>query len=572
MRLWPSNKLLRHPWSDPVLLVGVILAVYYPAFYCGIHPIDDPGIIAYFSASPSLSSILLPGSSFYYRPILEFSFYLDNWLWGMEPRTMHLENILLHCANSLLVYFLARRILVRRDNETLLIPLLAALLFALNPVNVEAVTWIAGRTDPLLALFVLSASYYWLNLLEKPRCQDLSAVLLLFAAALLTKESALAFAAVVILSALSWPGDATKRQRLKAVGIMIAPVLLLVILAVVFRSGTSGLGRLLSTMNFHVAQGAWGALIALGFYVRKLIVPWPLNFAIFTVHPMYGLLGAALFPILWLLYRRIRFSGVLFISALLLITPAMLVAIKQITWTPFAERYLYLPTAFFALGLVGIAETLKRRHLVALQVFIVLLVCGFGLGSFQRNLLWQDKLLFFQDAVAKSPEFGSVYFTLGGELIKKGEFDRAAEAFATADRLNQRISMRYPIKSIIMGTKLAKGEYLEVRIYFFQIFKKKSDAPADFLELLYKADGRRLEFLDNKEKVLLAHDLLETLDLLNQKKPDPFWFYRSGQISLKIGDDVRAADFFRRSYSAAPLDAHYRSAAQTYIQKLERAK
>jgi len=550
----------------------VILAVYYPAFYCGIHPIDDPGIIAYFSASPSLSSILLPGSSFYYRPILEFSFYLDNWLWGMEPRTMHLENILLHCANSLLVYFLARRILVRRDNETLLIPLLAALLFALNPVNVEAVTWIAGRTDPLLALFVLSASYYWLNLLEKPRCQDLSAVLLLFAAALLTKESALAFAAVVILSALSWPGDATKRQRLKAVGIMIAPVLLLVILAVVFRSGTSGLGRLLSTMNFHVAQGAWGALIALGFYVRKLIVPWPLNFAIFTVHPMYGLLGAALFPILWLLYRRIRFSGVLFISALLLITPAMLVAIKQITWTPFAERYLYLPTAFFALGLVGIAETLKRRHLVALQVFIVLLVCGFGLGSFQRNLLWQDKLLFFQDAVAKSPEFGSVYFTLGGELIKKGEFDRAAEAFATADRLNQRISMRYPIKSIIMGTKLAKGEYLEVRIYFFQIFKKKSDAPADFLELLYKADGRRLEFLDNKEKVLLAHDLLETLDLLNQKKPDPFWFYRSGQISLKIGDDVRAADFFRRSYSAAPLDAHYRSAAQTYIQKLERAK
>jgi len=290
------------------------------------------------------------------------------------------------------------------------------------------------------------------------------------------------------------------------------------------------------------------------------------------VHPLYGLLGVMLFPTLWLVLRRFRMSGILFISAALLISPAILVAVKQITWTPFAERYLYLSTAFLALGLVGIVETWNSRYPVALQSIIVLLLCGLGLGSFQRNLLWKDKMLFFQDAVAKSPEFGSVYFSLGGELIKKGEFDRAADTFTTADRLNQRVSMRYPIKSSIMGTMLAKGEYLKVRTYFFQIFKKKQDASVDFLELLYKADGKRLEILGKKEKYLLADDLLVTLDLLNQKKPDPFWLYRSGQISLMIGDAARAADFFRRSYSAAPVDAHYRSAAQTYLQRLERAK
>lgn len=569
MRSWPSNKLLRHPWSAPVLLVGVILAVYYPALFCGIHPIDDPGLIARYSANPPLSNILLPGNSYYYRPIVELSFYLDYLLWGMEPRTMHLENILLQCANSLLVYLLAGRILVRRDNEVLPIPLLAALLFALHPVNVESVTWIAGRTDPLLALFVLSASFCWLNWLGKPSWQGLTAALLMFAAALLTKETALAFGAVVLLLVLTWPGAATGKQRLKAVVIMIAPVLLLVILALVFRSGTSGLSRFIYGADLHVSPGIWQALTALGFYVRKLIVPFPLNFAIFSVHPMNGLLGVVLFPILWLVYRRNRLSGVLFISAMLLISPALLVAVKQITWTPFAERYLYLSTAFFALGLVGITETWNRRYPAAFPTFIVLLICGFGIGSFKRNLLWKDKMLFFQDAVAKSPEFGSVYFSLGGEFIKKGEFNRAAEAFATADRLNQRVSMRYPIKSSIMRTKFAKGEYLEARTYFFQIFKNKQDAPADFLELLYKADGKRLELLGKKEKYLLAIDLLETLDLLNQKKPDPFWLYRSGQISLKVGDDVRAADFFRRSYSVAPVDAHYRSAARTYLQKLE---
>jgi tetratricopeptide (TPR) repeat protein len=554
----------------PVLLVAVILAVYYPAFLSGIHPIDDPGIFALYSASPPLSNILLPGYGYYYRPAVELSFYLDNLLWGMEPGIMHMENILLHCANTLLVYLLARRI--SSDHETPLIPLLAALLFALHPVNVEAVTWIAGRTDPLLALFVLSASYFWLRWLEKPRWQDLIFTLLLFIIALLTKETALAFGAVALLLTLTWPGSATGRQRLKAFSIIIATGALLVFFALLFRSGTSGLSRFMAGTDLQVAHSTWEALIALGFYVRKLIVPFPLNFAISAVHPMYGLLGVAFFPFLWLVFRRYRLSGILFISAMLLILPAIMIALKQIAWTPFAERYLYLSTAFFALGLVGIAEAWNRRHSVALLTFFILLLCGSGLGNFQRNLLWKDSLAFFQDAVAKSPEFGSVYYSLGGELIRKGKIDQAAEAFATADRLNQRVSMRYQIKKSIMGIMLSKGEFLEARNFFFQTFKKKQDAPADFLELLYRADSKRLEILGKKEKYLLAPDLLETLGLLNLQKPDPFWLYQSGKMELVIGNSKGAADFFRRAYVGAPADAHYKAAAKTYFMRLEAGK
>lgn len=572
MRSWPSNNLLRHPLSVPVLLVGVILAVYYPALFCGIHPIDDPGIFAYYSTSQPLSNILLPGTSYYYRPIVEISFYLDNLLWGMEPRTMHLENILLHCANSLLVYLLARRILVRHDNETRLLPLLAALLFALHPLNVEAITWIAGRTDPLLALFVLSATYFWLNWLEKPRWQDMAAALLLFGAALLAKETALPFGAVVILLALTWPGSATGRQRMKAVGIMIVPGVLLIMFALVLRIDTSGLSRFISSTDIQAVQGTWQALIAFGFYARKLIVPFPLNFAIASVHPLYGLLGVVLLPALWLVFRRYRLSGILYISAALFIMPAILVAVKQIAWTPFAERYLYLPTAFLALGLVGISEAWQRKYTVILMSFFALLLCGFALSSFQRNLLWKDPLSFFQDAVAKSPEFGSVYYSLGGILMQNHDIKRAAEAFNTADRLNQRVSMRYPIKASIMGTMLAKEEYLEARTYFFALFKQKQDAPTEFLELLYLADSKRFDHREEKEKAVLAKELLDTLNLLHVRNSDPFWLYRSGQVTLTMGDDIGAADFFSRSYSAAPADAHYRTAIQIYLKKLDTVK
>ena len=85
----------------------MILAVYYPAMLSGIHTIDDPGIFSLYSTSPSLATILLPGNGYYYRPLIELSFWLDNRLWGMEPVAMHLENILLHCVNSLLVFLLA---------------------------------------------------------------------------------------------------------------------------------------------------------------------------------------------------------------------------------------------------------------------------------------------------------------------------------------------------------------------------------------------------------------------------------------------------------------------------------
>ncbi|MDD2851687.1 MAG: glycosyltransferase family 39 protein [Desulfuromonadaceae bacterium] len=570
MRSWLSNNPLYYPKFAPVLLIAVILAGYYPAMLSGIHPVDDPGIFTRYSESLPLSQVIFPGSSYYYRPIIELSFWLDNRLWGMESTTMHLENILLHVANTLLIFHLARWI--SREDEPSFIPLLAALLFALHPVNVEAVAWIAGRTDPLLALFVLSSLIYWLRWLATPRWQDITAALLLFGAALLTKETALAFGAVVVLFVMIWPGTATFRQRILAAGLMVLPVALLVIMTLIFQNGTSGLSRFLAGTSLHMGHGIRGGMVAFGFYVKKLIVPYPLNFAIDQVQPAYAMVILVLIPLLWLLVRRYRLASIFFISALLFMLPAVLVAVTQIAWTPLAERYLYIPSAFFMIGLSITASSFCSNQKKILYSTALCLAGCFAVISIQRTLLWNDKLAFFQDAVVKSPGFGSVYNSLGGQLLQNGQVDRAAEAFATADRLNRRDSIRTRIKAAIMTTKLVKGDLLEARSYFFEVFPKKMDASADFLELLYKADGKRIGNLIDKDKVLLANDLLETLKLLNQKKPDPFWLYRSGQISLIIGDAAKSADFFRRAYTAAPVDAHYKGAAKTYLLRLESSR
>ena len=569
MRLWSINKNLLHTLRIPVLLVAVILAVYYPAMLSGIHPIDDPGIITFYSNSPSLSLVLLPGTGYYYRPLIELSFWIDNFLWGMEPVVMHMENILLHCANSFLVYLLARKVSEGNSDTFPLIPLIASLLFALHPVNVEAVAWIAGRTDPLLTLFVLSVCWFLLRWLADLQWQDMTAALVFFIVALLTKETALAFCGVIFLLVLAWPGAATFKQRTTAVCILMTPGLLLGMFALFFWNGTSGLNRFTTGSDLNCGQGGWNALIATGFYTKKLIFPIPLNFAITEVPPIYSMVGIVLVPTLYWAFRSNRRVGVLLISALLLTMPAVIVAVKQIAWTPFAERYLYLPAAFCAIGLSVFIQSYWKQFRLYIIFLMLIVLTGFVVISVQRAMLWGNKYDFIQDAVAKSPDFGSLYNELGGLFLLRGEADKAAESFATADRLNKRPSMRLLIKANMMRVQYIKGNYTSVRESFYQIFNEKKEASADFLELLYKADYKRLNTLSGDDKTFLAEDLLETLALLNQKRYDPFWLYISGKLSLVVGDKVRASDFFRNSYIAAPADAHYRKAAAIHFQKLE---
>lgn len=568
MRSWPSKLTPRHTLFAHLLLIASILGVYYPAMLSSVHPVDDPGIIAWYSSSPRLSQILVPGNGYYYRPVLEFSFWLDNFCWGMEPVVMHLENILLHCSNALLVFLLARRVSGTDEGSRCWIPILAAFLFALHPVNVEAVGWIAGRSDPLLALFVLSACWFWLRWLAESRWRDLFASLLLFVAALLTKETALAAGAVALLLALTCPGRTPLRQRVWALGAMAAPALLLVVFALFFRSGTSGLSRFISVSDLQWGHAVGDALAATGFYLKKLVLPVPLNFAITEVDSRYALLGAALLPALCVMFLRRVEAAAWFASAALALLPAVLVAVKQIAWTPYAERYLYLPTAFCVLAIASLIGALGKAPRAVVLAVAVPLLAVFAVVCVQRTLLWGDKLAFFQDAIAKSPAFGSLYNDLGGQLLQHDQVEQAATAFATADRLNQRESMRLLIKANLMGVAFAREDYAGVRNQFFQLFKEKKDAGADFLELLQKADSRRLSTLSGEEKVSLTGDVLETLDLLNQKRYDPFWLYRGGQLSLAIGDKAKAADFFSRASRLAPADAHYRKATNLYLRKL----
>ncbi len=574
MRCYPSKEPL-HPLLVPVLLLVSVLLVYYPALLSGIHSIDDPGIISRYAASPPLSQILLPGGSYYYRPLVELSFWLDQQLWGLEPGVMHLENVLLHLANALLVYRIASRCAKKTGADLFWLPLFAAMLFLLHPLNVEAVAWIAGRTDPILALFALSGSLFLLRWLDDARWPDALLTLVFFALAALTKETAVALLPVSMLLVLMWPAGPGSPSRSTRVRIVVGTLLAAVLLALsllAFKQELMALRRFLTADDFAPLQAAFQLATALGFYVRKAFFPFPLNFAITEVSPWHALAGLAGVLALTLALKRRYFPALFFACAALLIAPALFLAVKNISWTPYAERYLYLSTAFVSLGVGAMLPSSLEKLRFWLAPTLLLLLLFLGVESRQRAALWQDKMAFYQDAIAKSPRFGSLYNEIGVLLLQDNSVDAAARAFVSAERLNRRPAMDSLIRFNIMGTFLAKGDYLGARNYFTALYPAKEKAPVAYLEQLQKADGLRLSSLSAAERDDLSRDLMETFAILYRQTKDPFWLYREGQLARELKLYPQALELFRKAYQEAPADASYRLATRKQISGLEGMK
>ena len=191
------KKTLSIPYQIMLIIVAV-LAVYYPTQFGEISLVDDLGAIsAFFSPEHiSFADLFIPRSAGggYYRPLIGVSFWLDKQLWFLDEHLLHFEGVLAHLLNGLLVYFVCREAvcLYLKEKQTYL-PLVSALLFSLHPINTESVNWISGRTDVMMATFVLLSMYCLLRYLQNRSKLLLFFVFFFAVIALLAKETAFGY-------------------------------------------------------------------------------------------------------------------------------------------------------------------------------------------------------------------------------------------------------------------------------------------------------------------------------------------------------------------------------------------
>lgn len=182
----PSSFIRR----DAALLLAVALAAYLPSLAGPFH-FDDYNVIVDYPTVHSWST-LFERAGAGVRAVLKASYTL-NWTIDPGPFGFHFVNIALHAANTLLLYLIGQRLIPAIPDNVRNYSLLPALLFALHPMQTEAVTYISGRSSSLMATFYLSSLLLYL------RGAHWAWSCLLFVLALATRETAVTLPAALLL-------------------------------------------------------------------------------------------------------------------------------------------------------------------------------------------------------------------------------------------------------------------------------------------------------------------------------------------------------------------------------------
>jgi protein O-mannosyl-transferase len=364
-----------------------------------------------------------------YRPVLMLSYAAQWWVHGNRVEVYHAVNVLLHAAVTLAFWLLLRQLRIGDAAA-----FAGALLFAVHPVHVEAVTSVVGRGETLAALFVLGFLLLGLAAARgRRRLLLLAGAFGCYVLGTLTKESAVVAPALGFLTLLA-AGEGKLRARIRFafsrglwlyVGSAAALLAVLALRRAVLGTALSGVGGIYELENplapLPLLPRAWNAALILVRYAGRIAFPleltadesaWSLPLAMGR-SPLallgVGLLASAAVLALVSFSRRppAGFGLLLYVLAFL---PASNLLFP--IGTVFAERLAYLPSAglclVLGLAIAGAADQreLSRRRRVALAVIAVL----FGARAAVRNTIWRSDDALFANSIRTSPRSAKAWY------------------------------------------------------------------------------------------------------------------------------------------------------------------
>jgi tetratricopeptide (TPR) repeat protein len=389
------------------------------------------------------------------RPLLNFSFAVNYAISGNAVWSYHLVNLLIHLCAALTLFGIVRRTAERFEPGGAAWPtwlaLAAAGLWALHPLQTEAVSYVAQRAESLASLFYLLALY---GLIRDWRLFSVLSCLL----GMGTKEITATAPLVIFLYDRTFLAGSFRRAWADRRGYYMALAGSWIVLAALMlrngaaRSGTAGFGTGVSSAAYAWTQGT-----AIVHYLRLSLWPHPLVFdygewlagpgTIFALKVV--LVMALVAACIWGLRRRPP-AG--FLGGWFLLTLAPSSSFLPIATQTMAEHRMYLPLAALTIGSVWALAAVGRR--LALSA-AVLLALGFGCLTVARNRDYRTELRLHADTAAKQPENARAHYNLGTILARLGRDADAAAQFREALRLRP----RYADAENNLGNLLLKGAH-----------------------------------------------------------------------------------------------------------------
>ena len=480
-----------------LVIAAATVLVYSNTFDAPFHFDDFPNIVE----NARLRNLvdMWPPSGGRYLGYLSFS--LNYQLAGLRVFGFHATNLLIHLCNGALVFWLTSLTLRTPSVQAMeasplirrYLPLTAALLFALHPVQTQAVTFIVQRFTSLATLFyLLSVALFVRARLQPPRgpsprvasvclyCAAIAAA----AAAMSTKEIAFTLPLVVGAYELLFFGS---RRRL----VLLAPLAgtaLLILLGLIL--GDRSLGEALDDVTHAPGEAPIPRpayivtqLRVVLTYVRLLVFPAWQNLdydfslsrslaepsVVFALLVLLAIAGASV--ALLVRHRKTnRAEGVLIFWGVtwFFVTLSIESSVIPIRDVIFEHRmYLPLAGAAVALGaalLWGLARLRPLMSPVGMTLALAATAGPLGAATYVRNAVWTDPVTLWSDVAAKSPGKTRARYNLGRAYVEKGRYEDAIGEFREAIRIDPRFGEAHHN----LGSALAERGQLEESVREYQ--------------------------------------------------------------------------------------------------------
>ncbi len=482
-----------------------------------------------------------------WHPLTWMSHMLDVQLFGLNPQWHHLTNLLFHVANTLLLFFIFHRMTKSPWKSAFV-----AALFAVHPLHVESVAWVAERKDVLSTFFWMLTMGAYIHYVEHPRLKNYLAVLIFFALGLMAKPMLVTLPFVLLLldywplqrfeqkkpaqeirTEANKPLSANKRKR-KSSGkhtvqarmkeakpadhiyqrALIRPLLrekiplfALAALSCIVTFVVQQKGGAVTSLNvLPTGVRIANAFVAYIVYVSKTI--WPENLAFLYPHPgmrpFWQVLGAVvlLTAVTLMVIRTAKRFPYLAVGWLWFAgTLVPVIGIVQVGGQALADRYTYVPLiGLFIMAAWGIPELLKKWRYRKEALFAssaLILPCLLIVTCIQVGY-WRNNLTVYDHAIKVTSRNDHIYRNRGAAYDRLGNVGQAIEDFDKAIEINPKYADAYYNRGVAYGELGNRGQAILDYNRAIEVNPKYVDA--------YYNRGVAYSELGNREQAILDYN------------------------------------------------------------------
>ncbi|MDP1623765.1 MAG: tetratricopeptide repeat protein [Bacteroidales bacterium] len=448
-------------WYFIIPLAGILIItwlLYSPAIRYGFTNWDDPTYvlenphvkklsgenIKYFFSNPSASN---------YHPLTMISLGID-YYYASESNTLsdkhiesraarfHVTNIILHLFNIALVFIFVFLLARRR----LLVAIITSLLFAIHPMHVESVAWIAERKDVLYTFFFMAGLIMYLKYIEKGALKYLPVIFVIYICSLLSKPSAVVFPLILVAIDYIQGRKFSMRLWLEKVPFFILSVVFGLI--TVFIQSKDAIADI---KVFSMIQRLMFATYGFVMYLIKLIVPWDL--AAFYPYPQLSQSGGLpmifyLSPVIAIILGGLAFYSARFTRVVLfgflfyLFSLVLVLQFVSVGSAIMADRYSYVSSIglFYIIawyvdqGFTGKANVLYKARWILASALILFAVV-IGIVANDQIKVWKNSETLWTDVISKYPQAEISYKNRGNFYGSQNITDKALEDYNIYIRL-----------------------------------------------------------------------------------------------------------------------------------------